>query len=275
MPVEGTAPLITAEGVKVAFGERTVLDHVDLTIAPGEIVTLIGPNGAGKTTLVRAILGLIKPQSGRVERRGGVRFGYVPQRFAVDPTLPMTVARFLSLPRPHGRAALEQALVEVGAAYTLDKPLQTLSGGEFQRVMLARGLLRAPDLLVLDEPMQGVDISGQIALFDLVGRLRTRHGFGVLMVSHDLHLVMRATDRVICLNHHVCCHGAPEAVSRDPAYLKLFGPEAARVLAIYAHAHDHAHDLTGEVMPLSGEREEQRAPVVSYENHGRLKDRAG
>ncbi len=243
-------PLVSVKGLRVSFEDRRVLDGIDLDIRSGEIVTLIGPNGAGKTTLVRAILGLLKPEAGTVLRKPNLTFGYVPQRFAVDPTLPLTVSRLLSLPRKRGRAESEQALSEVGAAYTIDKPIQGLSGGEFQRVMLARALLRRPDLLVLDEPLQGVDVSGQAALFELVGRLRRLHGFGVLLVSHDLHLVMRATDRVICMNHHVCCHGTPHDVTRHPEYLRLFGPEAARSLAVYTHMHDHDHDLRGEVVTL-------------------------
>jgi len=246
----GRAALVTATDVSVAFDGQPALQRVGLSVHAGEIVTLIGPNGAGKTTLVRIVLGLQRPDTGRVRRRPGLTFGYVPQRFHVDPTLPMTVARFLALPTRRARPDIERALADVGAGHTVDKPLQGLSGGEFQRVMLARALLRAPELLVLDEPLQGVDFSGQIALFDLIGGLRARHGFGVLMVSHDLHIVMRDTDHVVCLNHHVCCHGTPEAVTRHPDYLALFGREAARAVAVYPHQHDHAHDLSGEVVSL-------------------------
>jgi zinc transport system ATP-binding protein len=243
--------LVEARDLQVNYDGVRALDSVDLRLDPGEIVTIIGPNGAGKTTLVRVVLGLTRPDNGRVARRKGLRFGYVPQRFHVDPTLPMTVARFLALPARHPRPELAKALADVGVPHVIDKPLQTLSGGEFQRVMLARTLLRRPDLLVLDEPLQGVDLSGQIALFDLIGKLRDKHGFGVLMVSHDLHVVMRATDRVLCLNHHVCCSGEPEAVSQHPEYLDLFGPEAARALAVYAHHHDHAHSVAGDVVSLA------------------------
>ena len=241
-------PLIEVEGASLRLGGRTVLEHVDLAIAPGEIVTLIGPNGAGKTTLLRVVLGLTRPDAGRVTRRRDLRLGYVPQRFAVDPTLPMTVDRFLRLLDPGPRAARETALAEVGAPDLLHRGLDALSGGEFQRVLLAGALLGAPDLLVLDEPLQGVDVRGQAALFELIAGIRARHGCAVLMVSHDLHLVMRATDRVICLNAHVCCHGKPEAVGRDPAYAALFGAEAAHAFAVYRHAHDHAHDLGGDVV---------------------------
>jgi zinc transport system ATP-binding protein len=236
-----------------------VLQHVDLTLRRGEIVTLIGPNGAGKTSLLRVALGLTKPSSGTVQRRRGTTFGYVPQRFAVDPTLPLTVGRFLSLPRRRSRAQVEAALAEVGVDDAIDRTLYTLSGGEFQRVMLARALLRRPDVLVLDEPLQGVDVTGQVALFELIAHLRRMHGFAVLMVSHDLHLVMRQTDHVLCLNHHVCCGGEPESVSRHPDYQRLFGAEAARALAVYPHAHDHEHDAHGNVIPLDAHDRSQNA----------------
>ncbi|MEE9209441.1 MAG: ATP-binding cassette domain-containing protein, partial [Kiloniellales bacterium] len=213
--------LVTAEGLEVRFGATLALTQVALTVNEGEVVTLIGPNGAGKSTLVRAVLGLIAPSAGRVWRRPGLQIGYVPQRMAIDPVLPLTVERFLSLARPGsaipGSATqVGAALERVAAAALVGQSIHDLSGGEFQRVLLARALMRDPELLVLDEPVQGVDFSGQIALYDLIGQLRAGLGLGVLMVSHDLHVVMAATDRVVCLNHHVCCSGAPEAVSRNP-----------------------------------------------------------
>jgi zinc transport system ATP-binding protein len=244
------APLVDLRDISLTLDGTPVLQHVDLSLHAGEIVTLIGPNGAGKTTLLRIALGLMAPGAGTVRRRRGVTFGYVPQRFAVDPTLPLSVRRFLALPRRRRRAEIESALAEVGVADMIDRELSTLSGGEFQRVLLARALLRRPDVLVLDEPLQGVDVTGQVALFELIARLRREHGFAVLMVSHDLHLVMSATDHVLCLNHHVCCRGEPESVSRHPEYQQLFGQEAARALAVYQHAHDHAHDAHGNVVPL-------------------------
>ncbi len=257
--------LVAAERLEARYGATLALTHVDLTVSAGEIVTLIGPNGAGKSTLVRIILGLMEPSAGRVWRRPGLRIGYLPQRVAIDPVLPLTVRRFLGLARPGVAAAdLRAALDEVAAAELMDHSVHGLSGGEFQRVLLARALLRAPQLVVLDEPAQGVDFGGQIALYDLIGHLRRRHGVGVLMVSHDLHVVMAATDRVVCLNRHVCCSGAPEAVSRNPAYTELFGAAAARGLAIYSHDHDHEHDLKGAVVhPGDGQ-----GPGHEHERHG-------
>lgn len=243
-----SAPLLEAREVVLGFAGRRVLDRVALVVNEGEIVTLIGPNGAGKSTLVRVLLGLITPDAGRVTRRPGLRVGYMPQRLAVDPVLPLTVRRFLRLAgRGIDAAALTAALREVGAAHVIDTPLQSVSGGELQRVMLARALLRKPQLLVLDEPVQGVDVTGQAELYQLIADLRRRHRCGVLMVSHDLHLVMAATDHVVCLNTHVCCSGHPESVTRHPEYLRLFGPREAAALAVYTHRHDHVHDVDGHV----------------------------
>jgi len=239
--------LIRLDGVHVAFAGREMLRDVHLCVQPGEIVTLIGPNGAGKTTLVRVVLGLLAPDAGSVWRRPRLRIGYMPQKLQVNPSLPLSVLRFLRLVPGVDRAAALAALDEVGAARILDSPLQSVSGGELQRVLLARALLRKPELLVLDEPVQGVDVAGQAELYRLITRLRDRHGCGVLMVSHDLNVVMSTTDQVVCLNHHICCAGRPEQVSGDPAFVALFG-QAARSLALYHHHHDHGHDLHGGVV---------------------------
>lgn len=251
MPVEDTLPLVDVSGVEMRFGSNVVLTNIDLRVGEGEFVTLIGPNGSGKSTLVRIVLGLLTPQRGRVYLRPGVRVGYMPQRVAVDPTLPITVGRFLTLGTRASRPRLNEVLHEVGAERVIDHAIQDISGGELQRVLLARALLRDPDLLVLDEPVQGVDVTGQGEMFELISSVRDRHGCGVLMVSHDLHLVMAATDTVICLNRHVCCSGHPEAVSRHPAYLALFGPLADRGLAVYTHRHDHRHETDGEVTSVA------------------------
>ncbi|WP_068828922.1 zinc ABC transporter ATP-binding protein ZnuC [Pseudomonas sp. BMS12] len=239
--------LIELRDIGVHFAGQAVLQNVQLSVRAGEIVTLIGPNGAGKTTLVRTVLGLLKPDSGSVRRTPRLRIGYMPQKLHVDPTLPLSVLRFLRLVPGVDRAAALAALREVGAEQVIDSPLQGISGGELQRVLLARALLREPQLLVLDEPVQGVDVAGQAELYGLIGRLRDRHGCGVLMVSHDLHLVMSATDQVVCLNRHVCCSGHPEQVSNDPVFVEMFGQDA-QSLAIYHHHHDHSHDLHGSVV---------------------------
>ncbi len=239
---------------------RDILVDVDLTVYPARIVTLIGPNGAGKTTLVRALLGLIRHQGGSLKLARGLKIGYMPQRLRIDPIVPVTVERFLTLNNRIPGIDVHQALQEVGAGHLARASVQVISGGEFQRVLLARALLRKPDLLVLDEPAQGVDVAGQGELYRLIGALRDRYGCAVLMISQDLHLVMEAADLIICLNHHVCCTGRPEAVSRHPEYLKLFGAVRPGGLAVYTHHHDHQHGLHGEVVPLgSGHDQEKNA----------------
>lgn len=239
----GDAPeaLIEARGIRVSAGSKTILEDVSLVVHPAEIVTLIGPNGAGKTTLLRVLLGLVRPEAGAVVRRAGVRVGYVPQRLNVDPILPMTVERFLSRRWYRRVPALTQVLEEVGASGLERRMLYELSGGEFQRVLLARALLREPGLLLLDEPVQGVDAGGQATLYELIARLQQERNLGVLLVSHDLHLVMAAAHRVVCLDRHVCCSGHPDAVAVDPAYRVLFGDQAMRGLAAYTHVHEHDH----------------------------------
>ena len=241
-------PLIEAHELSFHAGDRPILDHVDVAVATNEIVTLIGPNGAGKTTLIRLLLGLAKPDTGRVVRKPGLRIGYMPQRFAPSPLLPITAKRFLRTARAASHENLDARLAEVGAAPIANTQLHGLSGGELQRVLLARALLGDPDLLVLDEPVRGVDVTGQTELFDLIAEIRRRRGCGMLIVSHELHLVMAATDRVICLNKHVCCAGRPESVSADPTFIAMFGEAAARQLAIYTHAHDHEHDIAGAIV---------------------------
>ena len=243
--------LIAATQLNLQLGGRAVLEQVDVQVRAGEIVTLVGPNGSGKTSLIRVLLGLLPVDSGTIQRRPGLRIGYMPQRLHIDAELPLTVKRFLSLAGNVANAALDIACQRCGIEHLLRKPLQSISGGEFQRVLLARALLRKPDLLVLDEPAQGVDINGQTQLYQLIAEIRTELGCGVLMVSHDLHLVMAATDHVLCLNTHICCTGHPEAVSRHPEYLKLFGG-ALEGMAVYTHRHDHTHDLHGDVVHEHG-----------------------
>ncbi len=245
--------LLAAKGLGIRRGGRWLLHDIDLTVGRGEIVTVIGPNGGGKTTLLRALLGLIRSDAGRVERQTDCAIGYLPQRVQIDAILPLTVRRLITLTARHDRAAVTRALGETGVEALVDQPVQALSGGEFQRVMLARALLDGPDLLVLDEPVQGVDFAGQAALYDLIGSLRDRSGCGILLVSHDLHLVMAATDRVVCLNQHICCTGAPREVTRHAEYRRLFGDHALDGFALYRHHHDHDHDLTGAVVPAASE----------------------
>ncbi|MBL8659279.1 MAG: zinc ABC transporter ATP-binding protein ZnuC [Rhodospirillales bacterium] len=254
-----TGILISARDISLRLGRVQILENVAIRVRDGEILSLIGPNGAGKTSLVRVLLGLLPPTSGEIERRPRLRVGYVPQRLAIDPVLPLSVKRLMTLTARRPLAAVRAALAETGVAALLEAPVQALSGGEFQRVLLARALLREPQLLVLDEPVQGVDFAGEAALYELIGAIRERRRCGVLMVSHDLHTVMAATDRVICLNRHVCCAGGPASVGRDPEFVRLFGPRAAAALGVYAHHHNHAHDLAGAVVEPTDDAGERGA----------------
>ncbi|GEO82738.1 ATP-binding cassette domain-containing protein [Pararhodospirillum oryzae] len=229
-------PLVALHGVGVQGGGRWLVREISLAVHPGEIVTLIGPNGAGKTTVVKALLGLVPVSEGRIDRPQASRIGYVPQRLTLDPVIPLSVARLVSATRRAPRARIQAALDEAGVGALIDAPVRILSGGEFQRVLLARALLRDPALLVLDEPMQGVDFAGETALYDLLARVRTTRGCAIFMVSHDLHVVMAATDRVICLNGRICCSGSPRAVAELPTFQALFGARAAS-LALYPHSH--------------------------------------
>jgi len=235
-----TSTLLTARGINFQRESKAILSDVNLDLHRGEILTLIGPNGAGKTTLVRILLKLQAADSGSVMRAEGAVIGYMPQKLFIDNTMPLSVYRFLAL-TGGSKSDIGTALGRVGVVDLQRQAMARLSGGELQRVMLARAILRKPDILVLDEPVQGVDIAGQSQLYRLITQLRDELDCGVLMISHDLHLVMAQTDTVICLNHHICCHGHPESVSADPAFLELFGREQDTGVAMYTHHHDHQH----------------------------------
>ncbi|SMH53217.1 metal ABC transporter ATP-binding protein [Maritimibacter sp. HL-12] len=234
--------LLAAENLHVSYGGAAVLEGVSVAIEPGEIVTLVGPNGSGKSTLVKAMLGVISPDRGQVVRSRGLRIGYVPQRLHIDANLPMTVARFLSLPTRQSDASVSAALDRVGVPGLENRQMTALSGGQFQRVLLARALLTDPQILVLDEPTQGLDQPGEAAFYELLEAVRRETGVAVFMVSHDLHVVMSASDRVVCLNRHICCQGTPKVVSAAPEYRALFGHGTHGALALYQHDHDHSHD---------------------------------
>ncbi|MFK7730738.1 MAG: metal ABC transporter ATP-binding protein [Pseudomonadales bacterium] len=243
-------PLLTLTDASVSIARQEILQGITMSIADREIVTLIGPNGAGKTTLVRTLLGLQPLSSGSLQRRAALRIGYMPQRVRINDHMPLRVIDFLMLDGSSKDQAY-QALGESGVKELAGAQLNRVSGGELQRVLFSRALLRNPDLLVLDEPVQGVDLAGQADLYKLIAKVRDDHGCGVLMVSHDLNIVMAHTDTVICLNRHVCCQGNPDHVSSDPAFLELFGNRYADTLAVYHHHHDHEHDLHGAVVTES------------------------
>ncbi|MEM7215519.1 MAG: metal ABC transporter ATP-binding protein [Pseudomonadota bacterium] len=225
---------------------------VDLNIHSGEIVTLIGPNGSGKSTTAKMALGILDPDEGSVKRRDNLVVGYVPQKISIDWTLPLTVDRFMHLTGKLPLDEVNSAIDATGVDHLRREEVRTLSGGEFQRVLLARAIARKPDILVLDEPVQGVDFAGEIALYELISDIRNKLDCGILMISHDLHVVMAATDQVLCLNGHVCCSGTPSAVVGNREYQSLFGARANQALAIYEHSHDHTHLPDGRVQHADG-----------------------
>lgn len=267
--LQTSEPLVQLSAAGIERSGRWLVRGVDLSVRPGEIVTLIGPNGSGKSTTARMALGVLKPSEGLAVRRDGLRVGYVPQKISVDWTLPLTVARFMSLTGKVAPADARRAMEATGILHHQHAEVRNLSGGEFQRAMLARAIARMPDLMVLDEPVQGVDFSGEISLYDLIKRIRDEIGCGVLLISHDLHVVMAATDKVICLNGHVCCQGTPTAVAESAAYKQLFGPRASATLAVYEHDHDHTHLADGRVRHADGSITEHCHPDDGHhDDHG-------
>ena len=233
--------ILSATGITAKHGRNTVLHNVDLSLKAGEIVTIVGPNGSGKSTLLRVLIGALKPTKGKVTRKDGLRIGYVPQKLHIDPTMPMTVRRFLDLPTPVSDDDAVHALFTSGAQGVHSQQMASLSGGQFQRVLLARAILGRPDVLMLDEATQGLDQPGSARFYQQIDAVRRELNCAGLMVSHELHVVMSASDRVICLNGHVCCEGTPDVVSAAPAYRELFGTGTGGALALYRHEHDHHH----------------------------------
>ena len=234
--------LVSVENLSVRYGANTILRHVDMVVDPGEIVTIVGPNGSGKTSLLRAIIGATEPAEGQVKLKPGLKIGYVPQRLHIDPTLPITVERFLRLTEHVVHKDCVAALEAAGVPDLLKRQMSKLSGGQFQRVLLARALINRPDVLLLDEATQGLDQRGSAAFYQQIEAVRRDTGCAVLMISHELHVVMSASDRVVCLNGHVCCQGSPAVVASAPEYRALFGSGTGRALALYRHDHDHGHD---------------------------------
>ena len=233
--------LIQASNINVSRQGNKILENVSVVVGDHDFLTVIGPNGAGKSMLLKCLMGFYAPDIGEIRKMNGLRVGYVPQNFAPEHTMPISVRRFLTLRKKTEKAAIEEIARETGILNILDQALFELSGGERQRVLLARSLFDNPHLLVLDEPAQNLDISGQLGFYRLVEKIYEERKVSVLMVSHDLHLVMASTKEVICLFHHVCCSGEPQIVAKDPEFISLFGNDMATMMAAYQHSHDHAH----------------------------------
>lgn len=236
--------LISLNSVTLGYDGKIVLRDIDLTVKRGEIITIVGPNGSGKTSMMRALIGALVPTTGSIVRSRALRLGYVPQKLNIDHSFPITLRRFLSVPKRINPEQVTEAASLVGMGDFLDQQIATLSGGQFQRALLARAIIDAPDLLLLDEPTQGLDQNGSARFYQLIADLKKKLDCAIVLVSHDLHVVMSASDRVICLNGHICCEGTPSVVSSAPEYRALFGSGTQGALAIYQHQHDHVHDDT-------------------------------
>ena len=238
--------LVKLNNVGIQQNDKWLVKGVSLEVEKGKIVTLIGPNGSGKSTTAKIALGIYKNIEGNVEKFTN-NVGYVPQKISIDWTLPLRVKDFMVLTDDIKDELIDEALSLTGVIHLKEKNLGNLSGGEFQRVLLARAISKKPELLVLDEPVQGVDFTGEIALYELIKKISEKLNCGILLISHDLHTVMSATDHVVCLNGHVCCSGSPKDVARNNEYKALFGEQASQTLSVYEHKHDHEHSIDGKI----------------------------
>ena len=238
--------LLKVENAGVSINDKSLVKGVSFEIKQGEIVTLIGPNGSGKSTTAKIALGIYKKIDGKVKKYTD-KIGYVPQKISIDWTLPIRVLDFMTLTEELTQDQINIALNLTGVEHLKNKSLSNLSGGEFQRVLIARAISKKPELLVLDEPVQGVDFKGEIALYELIKQISEKMKCGILLISHDLHVVMSATDFVLCLNGHVCCSGAPHKVVKDSKYKELFGDRSSNILSLYEHKHDHTHSQDGTI----------------------------
>ena len=238
--------LVKLDNVGISINDKWLVKGVSLQVEKNKIVTLIGPNGSGKSTTAKIALGIYKKIQGKVEKYTN-KVGYVPQKISIDWTLPLRVKDFMTLTESLDNETITEALSLTGVIHLKEKNLSDLSGGEFQRVLLARAISKKPELLVVDEPVQGVDFTGEIALYELIKKICDELNCGILLISHDLHTVMTATDHVVCLNGHVCCSGSPMDVAKNNEYKALFGEQASQILTRYEHRHDHIHTEEGEI----------------------------
>ena len=246
MKNETKKTLLQVEKAGLSINSKILVEGVSFEVREGEIVTLIGPNGSGKSTTAKIALGIHKNIMGDVKKFTN-KIGYVPQKISIDWTLPIRVIDFMFLTKDLNNEQINDALNLTGVEHLKQKSLSNLSGGEFQRVLIARAIAKKPELLVLDEPVQGVDFKGEVAIYELIKKISEDLSCGILLISHDLHMVMSATDHVICLNGHVCCSGKPHIVAQDEKYKELFGDRASKVLTLYEHKHDHTHSQDGTI----------------------------
>lgn len=242
--------LIQFDKVSLEANGQHIVQDITFEIKKPEIITLLGPNGAGKTSLVRLLVGLESPTQGSITRHPNLCIGYVPQQLSLKKSLPLTALRFLQAGKKSSEQQIKDALRLAQAEHLIHKSVQILSGGERQKLLLARALLGAPDLLVLDEPMQGIDLHGQEELYSLLYDLQRQQDISIFLVSHDLHIVMSESNHIMCLNKHLCCSGSSEEIQSNPEFLKMFGLESAAHLAIYTHRHDHHHGFN-KTTPLA------------------------
>lgn len=239
--------LVKLENIGVSRSNKWLVRGISLELSKGEILTLVGPNGSGKTTTAKIVLNILKPDEGKVIFNAK-KIAYLPQAISIDWTLPIRVKDFMNLTSKLSEVEVIEALNLTGVENLINSDLRNLSGGEFQRVLLARAIARKPDLLVLDEPAQGVDFNGEISLYNLIKKISEQLECGILLISHDIHFVMSATDQVICLNGHICCSGSPNAVIKNPAFVEIFGERASLALSFYEHQHDHHHGNDGSII---------------------------
>lgn len=246
--VSNSIPIVQACNISFVANNKQILDNISLEIADNEILTIIGPNGAGKSTLLKILLGLVKQTTGKITKKLDLKIGYMPQKINISRLMPLKVDRFLELAPDVKNNDIRKISERLEIEKLLKSNLLSLSGGELQRVYLARAILNKPELLVLDEPASGVDIKGQAKLYKIISSLKKEHSFAVIMVSHDLHLVMSETDRVVCLNQHICCSGHPENVVKHSEFIELFGSQISQKFALYTHHHDHEHKPGGGII---------------------------
>ncbi len=233
--------LFEAKNLNLSFGSNKVLEDVSLTVNDDDFVTIVGPNGAGKSMLLKCLIGIQKSSSGSVSKKEGLKIGYAPQKINISKSFSINVRDFLALNKGVGFREIHEIAEKSSISHLLDSQLSSLSGGQIQKVLLARSMVGSPDILILDEPVQNIDISGHLQFYEIINSFYQERKMAILMVSHDLHMVMSSTKKVICLHHHICCQGKPQVITKDPEFISIFGNNMAKMVALYSHEHNHCH----------------------------------